>query len=131
MNYKRVSYIYAIRHNRTKKLYIGCSTYVDRVQKHFADLKRGKHINKSLQSDCDQYGFDFTAYLIEIVPGQDAYNQRIDPHAREAYWIHYYCTDDPRKGYNCDRIYSRIKITQFPVICDCKGLQAMIDEAQK
>lgn len=116
MRYGDLTYIYAIRHNKTKRVYIGCSSNPERIQQHLGRLKSGKHINEAMQRDCDKYGYDFTAYLLEIISKSCPSHLPVDPHSREGYWIHYYCTDDPRKGYNSPRIYRRVRITNFPVV---------------
>lgn len=107
-------YIYAIRHNKTGRVYIGCTTTDSRVRTHLQSLKNGKHKNELLQKDCNEYGYDFTAYLLEILNRDQ--QKHIDPHEREAYWIHYYGTDDAAKGYNSPKWYTRIDIKNFPVI---------------
>ncbi len=107
-------YIYAIRHNKTKRIYVGCTKSDVRLQTHFNNLKKGKHANEAMQKDCNEYGYNFTAYLLEVIPRNA--DSSIDPNEREAYWIHYYCTDDPEKGYNSPRWYTRVDITTFPRI---------------
>ena len=122
-----VHYIYAIRHNTTKKIYVGCSASSKRIASHMSALRNGNHSNKAMQEDCDKYGFKFTVYLLEII--QRGERRFIDPHEREAHWIHYYCTDDPSKGYNSERWYTRTAITKFPKIKDLEELQVQLDEA--
>lgn len=117
-------YIYAIRHKVTGRVYIGCTKTDSRVETHFRNLKNGKHHNKAMQADCDEYGYKFTAYLLEIL-NRDK-DKNVDPHEREAYWIHYYCSDDPEKGYNSDRWYTRIRITDFPKIKEVGGMNVKV-----
>lgn len=119
-------YIYAIRHNSTHKIYIGCSSTSNRIKTHLRQLKNGSHPNKLMQADCDKNGFKFTVYLLEIINKSDT--RFIDPQDREAHWIHYYDTDDPEKGYNSSGWYTRADITKFPKIKDLDELQASLDE---
>lgn len=130
MKFGEINYIYAIRHNPTRKLYIGCSSNSSRINSHLSALKSGRHSNSEMQADADKYGCDFTVYLLEIVKRRGDYERFVDPHAREEYWIHYYCTDDPRKGYNSPRIYRRTRISEFPVIANSKELEVIIGNAE-
>ena len=118
-------YIYAIRHSRTKKMYIGVSSNSNRIRTHLTALKNGRHQNKAMQEDCDKYGFNFTVYLLEILQKRD--HRYTDPKEREAYWIHYYNTDDPEKGYNSSGWYTRADITKFPKITNLDELQFQLD----
>lgn len=119
-------YIYAIRHNPTKKLYIGCSSNANRIQTHIQALKSGRHINKAMQQDAEKYGCDFTAFLLEVVH----YNRNrngSDHLDREAYWIHYYGSDYASRGYNSHDVYKRIPISNFPQITSEKDLKVVLE----
>lgn len=124
-----IYYIYALVHNPTQKVYIGCSLHADRVRSHMTALKANRHSNRYMQEDCNQYGFDYSAYLIEFVESRTFSPEK--PHEREAYWIRYYCTDDPKYGYNSPKWYKRISITSFPEIISCDQVQALIDAQKK
>lgn len=61
--------IYAIRHAKTGRVYIGKSNGVNaRWRQHRHDLDRGRHINAGLQADWAKYGPDaFTFEVLEEV----------------------------------------------------------------
>ena len=121
-----VYHIYALLHNPTNKLYIGCSKRAERVQQHLNQLRLGKHTNKAMQADCNKYGFDYTAYLLELVKDDGYIHSK--QYEREAYWIHYYCTDDPKKGYNSSRFYQRQDLTGFKRIRNTKEVREMMSQ---
>ena len=91
--------VYALQHNKTKRIYVGCTERVGRIDRHLSSLKSGKHKVELMQRDCDENGLDFTAYTLEIVDGVgwDA----------EKKWMQYFCTGDERYGYN----YKDVKAT--------------------
>lgn len=61
-------YIYAIQHNKTKKMYIGCSKNAEqRYIQHMTALKRGEHTSKEMQEDFDRFGEDYSLYILEKV----------------------------------------------------------------
>ena len=101
--------IYAIQHNKTKRIYVGCTSSFRRVRKHFQLLSRGKHHSKSMQSDYDTFGDDFSTYTIEIFSGNSN-----ESASREDYWIKYFMADIPEFGYNDSRCYKRFKPSDFP-----------------
>lgn len=106
-------YIYALRHNKTKKLYIGCTKNPARLQTHLYNLRNGQHHNAELQDDYFKHGDDLTFFLLDTIR-DDSWGH--NAHGREAYWIHYYGTDIPKRGYNSHKIYKRIPISEFPII---------------
>lgn len=117
----KTHYVYAIRHNVTGRVYIGCSSTNSRIRAHLNSLKSGTHKNEEMQRDCNEYGFKFAAYLLEVVPyGLGA---TVDPHEREAFWIHYYGSDIIGRGYNSPNWYKRIDITTFPKIKDSEEMR--------
>jgi group I intron endonuclease len=61
--------IYCIENIENKKKYIGSSKHVyKRRNRHFSELKNGKHKNIKLQSSYDKHGKDkFVFYIIELV----------------------------------------------------------------
>lgn len=121
-----IYHIYALLHNPTNKLYIGCSKRAERVQQHLNQLKLNKHTNKAMQSDCNKYGFDYNAYLLELVENDGC--KKPTPWDREAYWIHYYCTDNADKGYNSPRFYQRQELTRFKKIKDTKEVREAMSQ---
>ena len=53
--------IYAIKHNVTKRIYVGSTKYPkERFANHLSMLRNGKHIVEDMQKDFDEYGEDFT-----------------------------------------------------------------------
>lgn len=86
--------IYAIQHNPTGKVYIGITENLKfRLGAHFSSLKEQTHSNRAMQEDCDQYGFDYSVFLIDTnVQDRDMYKER--------YYIETMHTDDPDIGYN-------------------------------
>ena len=118
--------IYAIRHNVTGKVYIGCSATNSRIKTHLNSLKIGKNKSEAMQKDCDEYGYKFTAYLLEVIPY--GLGESVSPHEREAFWIHYYGTDIPDRGYNSPKHYKRIDITTFPKIKNTEEMRVTVDK---
>lgn len=122
----RTHYIYAICHNPTKKLYIGCSQNASRIQSHLSALKSNRHNNTAMQEDANKYGCDYTVFLLEVVHDKRNYGNHLD---REAYWIHYYGSDYANRGYNSHDIYKRIPLSHFPKITDAKELSTLLKES--
>jgi group I intron endonuclease len=87
----RTSGIYLITCTANHKIYIGSTSNLrKRHHDHFADLKRGAHSNRHMQSACNKYGIDvFTFDVLEYVMPFI----RIE---REQYWL------DKLKPYNHD-----------------------------
>lgn len=98
--------VYAIRSKTTGRVYVGCTTDVERrIYQHFQQLKghrKGKSSNVNhlksgdlWQADYDKYGkSDFEVYVLE----EDIlYSER---RTRERYWIRYYKATDKEYGYN-------------------------------
>ena len=57
--------IYAIKHNITKRIYIGSSKSAEkRFKAHLGNLRCKKHPVEDMQSDYDKYGEDFTFAVI-------------------------------------------------------------------
>lgn len=119
-------YIYAIRHNPTKKLYIGCSQNASRIETHLSALKSGRHHNDAMQADANKYGCDYTVFLLEVIHDKRHYTDHLD---REAYWIHYYGTDYAKRGYNSHDVYKRIPLSHFPQITSKKELSVLLKES--
>ena len=98
--------VYAIRNKTTGRVYVGCTTDVERrAYQHFQQLKghrKGKSSNvyhlrsgDLWQEDYDKYGIsDFEVYVLEK---DIQYSER---RKRERYWIRYYKATDERYGYN-------------------------------
>lgn len=120
----KMHYVYGIRHNGTKRIYIGCATSEKRIRSHMNALKRGNHQNQKMQDDCDKYGFDFTAYVLEVFPATgNTYT------CRENYWIRYFNSDLPEYGYNDSKWFSKFKLEHFPVF-DEETVRGMLTDAK-
>lgn len=95
--------IYAIQHNITKRIYVGCSQCPKgRIQAHLAALKRHCHSSAEMQKDFDEYGNDFSAFGLEIVPDETIQcDEKINhylPLLREIAWMDRLNTI--KEGYN-------------------------------
>ena len=60
-------YIYAMQHNVTNRLYVGCTkrNIKFRFQDHIKELKGRRHRSGVMQADFDEYGADFSIFLLE------------------------------------------------------------------
>lgn len=86
--------IYAIQHNVTKRIYIGSSKNPsERYLNHINRLKNGKHTVEDMQKDFDEYGEDFSLFIIdEITTFQDR--------KKEYEWMKKYKSNIRGIGYN-------------------------------
>ena len=86
--------IYAIQHNETGRIYVGnTSKLTRRIGDHMWQLKSGKHCNKEMQKDYDEYGDDYSVYVLDKI--EDG-SQKI----KEMEWMEKLGTYDVRVGYN-------------------------------
>ena len=61
--------IYAIKHNVTKRIYVGSTKYPQkRFASHLSMLRNGKHPVEDMQKDFDEYGEDFTFFILGVIP---------------------------------------------------------------
>lgn len=101
---KDITYIYAMQHNKTKKMYIGKSKNVyKRYESHIANLKVGKHASELMQEEYDEYGEDYSVYVLEEVENpSERFNFNGNVHSvgseAEMKWIREYNTIE--NGYN-------------------------------
>ena len=97
-----MTYIYAIQHNKTKKIYVGKSKDIyKRYTQHLFALKAGKHRSIEMQNDFDKYGDDFSVYILEEVENGKEWDRglnRTKGTMAELKWIKKYNTVE--KGYN-------------------------------
>lgn len=106
--------IYAIQHNKTKRIYVGNTGRPGRIEKHFSLLRNGKHDNELMQEDYEKYGNDYTTYILEVV--LDGTETR-----RERHWMQYFNTHNPEYGYNYkDSLANKPEITDYPEYSDEK-----------
>lgn len=88
--------IYAVRNKRNGKMYIGMSSDIEsRIRAHFVDLRRGGGCCQAMREDAKNGSItDWEFYCLESkLTKQEA-------RERESYYIAYYETRNPAKGYN-------------------------------
>lgn len=104
--------IYAIQHNKTRRIYVGCTGTAGRISSHLSSAKNLKHHVPLINEDTEKHGFDFTVYVLEII------QPRYEWEARDAErkWMHYFSTCDPTCGYNyLDKLAEKRSIDSFPI----------------
>ena len=101
--------VYAIKHNKTGRIYVGSSERASwRVKDHLNKLRRGSHENELMQQDFDKHGEDYSFYQLDVIPCQQKSN-------REYFWMMALGTFYEDKGYNYkDPMSKRYKIESFP-----------------
>ena len=63
-----IKYVYAIQHNVTKRVYVGCTQNIEcRYLAHLIALRGHRHKSKRMQEDFDKYGSDFTVIKLDEV----------------------------------------------------------------
>ena len=89
--------IYALKHNPTGKIYVGCSCNVERrIYEHIVQLASGKHTNKLMQEDFNKYGNDYSYYILfKAYANYDAF-------LMEKHFMSLLKTRNPEHGYNCN-----------------------------
>lgn len=86
--------IYAIQHNKSRRIYVGSSARVDaRIKAHLQALRRNGHTNELMQADYNEYGEDYSFYKLDII--HDYEDRR-----KEYEWMKKYNSCDTRFGYN-------------------------------
>ena len=106
-----MTYIYAIQHNITKKIYIGKTKNVEkRYFTHLYELRKNKHKCQDMQKDFYKFGEDFSVYVLEEIENgkeEEYYNGRLIPRdrIREVYWMEKYNT--LTDGYNVQDFQSK------------------------
>ena len=94
---KSMGTIYLIRNTVNEKVYIGQTSrpLQMRLDEHLGDLVVGIHYNKHLQSAFKTYGND--CFEFDVLEANVLVE---DLTRREKYWIEYYDSLNPEKGYN-------------------------------
>ena len=88
------SKIYAIQHNVTKKIYIGISWKPEqRYLNHISKLRNGKHTVEDMQKDFDEYGEDFSFFIIDEITN-------FEDRKKEYQWMQKYKSNIRGIGYN-------------------------------
>lgn len=110
-------WIYAIQHNVTKKIYIGSSAHPDtRYWAHIGALRRGQHQVPEMQQDFDDYGEDYSFFILEQINDFGSRNKEYE-------WMEKYQTGNTKFGYNIrDRHFNNRKSKYAPLK---KGLPKM------
>ena len=86
--------IYAIKHNQTKRIYIGSTAELEkRYRTHIYSLRKHKHPSKEMQKDFDLYGEDYTVFILGEI-------RNIDEKRKEYEMMKKYNTFDTAIGYN-------------------------------
>ena len=103
--------IYAIQHNKTKRLYIGCSIHFEkRIREHICHLRNHNHINTEFQKDFDLYGEDYSFYVLEKnISHYDSFDI-------EKVWIRILRSNEIERGYNLSRMERPLTIDDFPKV---------------
>ena len=87
--------IYKITNLKNNKAYIGQSTDIKRRWiNHKLELKNNSHRNSHLQNAFNKYGEE--AFEFRIL--EETFEENLDD--AEEYWINYFDSTNPRKGYN-------------------------------
>ena len=107
-------YIYAIQHNVTKKIYVGCSRNVqNRYVTHIQLLRRGNHSSKEMQEDFKQFGEDYSVFILEKLENENEkvrlpeFNNELLTRKTisEVKWMREY--DTIKNGYNAQDLLAR------------------------
>ena len=89
--------IYKITSQNTGKVYVGESSNIQKRRvRHFCELKNGYHKNQYLQRHVDKYGV--TDLIFEII--EVCQKDKKILNEREKYWINFFKSDSPEKGFN-------------------------------
>ena len=71
--------VYAIRHNKTNRVYIGSSCHVDkRFYEHLSALRSNRHPVEDMQEDFDKYGEDFTLTVLDHIASIEEKDKEYD-----------------------------------------------------
>ena len=113
--------VYAIRHNKTNRVYIGSSKHPEvRIKSHMTALRGGFHIVEDMQSDFDLYGEDYTISFLEVIT---KYEDRF----HEYDWMKLFNSHIRGTGYNYkDRYLQERKID--PKVEYRKSINALLRE---
>ena len=86
--------VYLIRHNKTKRIYIGSSKRPEqRFKSHMEALRSGRHPVEDMQTDFDQYGEDYTVEFLEVIT-------KFEDRHHEYDWMKKYNSHIRGIGYN-------------------------------
>lgn len=86
--------VYAIRHNKTDRVYIGSSSQVDkRLKNHLTALRANKHSVEDMQSDFNNFGEDYTFTILDTI-------SNFQEREKEYEWMRKYQSHKRGLGYN-------------------------------
>lgn len=86
--------VYAIKHNKTNKVYIGSTASPERrFRAHLSNLKNGTHSVEDFQADFDRFGADLSFVILDEIKTHDE-------RTKEKEYMEKYESFDRSKGYN-------------------------------
>ena len=92
MNYPKK--IFAIQHNKTKRIYIGSTGNLDRIYLNLMNLlRRGVHPVEDMQKDYNEHGEDYSVYTLGTIKSAADKDQEYE-------WMRTYNSYIRGKGYN-------------------------------
>lgn len=95
--------VYAIQHNKTKRIYVGSSAdLVKRYEAHILDLRAHRHVNMGMQEDFDVYGEDYSFFILGTI-------EKYDERFKEYEWMRRLGSYDPVVGYNIRDVKKGLK----------------------
>ena len=105
------AYIYAIKHNKTGRVYVGETRNIEkRISAHLSCLRTGKHSVQLMQDDYDKYGEDYTYYLLF-----DGDTDRAHLMAMESAFMLALNTISADVGYNYKEADKKIPMQEFVI----------------
>lgn len=117
--------VYAIQHVPTGRIYVGSTSCLDqRIKSHIAALKNGKHPNKDMQRDCEEFGFDYEFFVIDSITG-------MDDRSKEKEWMDKLNTGNPKVGYNSRDPHFKHSLYEMPEITPGVPIPNEIDEEEE
>lgn len=101
----KISGVYLIKNIINRKIYIGSSLNVNkRINKHFAELRRGKHYNILLQRTYNKYGE--SSFIYGLLEDNLSSNIIVN---KEQYYLDLYQPYNPDIGFNiCEKAYTTL-----------------------
>lgn len=102
------AYVYALRHKKTGKVYVGCTRNVERrIREHMKHLINNTHPNAQMQADYNEFGGEYYYYvLFSAFAGYDAFQM-------ERHFMSLLGTRDPEKGYNSSDNSKEFSLSNF------------------
>ena len=125
------SYIYAIQHNKTKKIYVGIARDVEaRYFQHISELRANQHRSTEMQHDYNKYGDDYSVFILETVNNarQRDNRRRTKERLAEVKWMKKYNT--LFDGYNKQDHVAHSMIRAEKAFCPFKGGLPEVPDAE-